>query len=295
MTRLFKAALYRSTRRTLTSRTRPSGSPPPSRPLFRTTSRRVRLLSGTVLTGVAVGATVVVVPFVAGADSSPRPVAATLKAAQDSPPAPVRLAARASRGGARSTLPPMKYVTKDVAVGSTFSGEASWYGGSFQGRTTANGESFDTNELTAASKTLPFGTRLQVCRADTCVVVRVNDRGPYVGGRVLDLSQAAAQQLGYDGVANVTATPVEATRVAVPDREAAQSIAATRKREQQRAEATRKREQQRAEIQTRGVLVLAAQESLASPGDRWLLAAAGAGLTVGGGVFGLRRRRTRSA
>ncbi|MGZ6827668.1 MAG: septal ring lytic transglycosylase RlpA family protein, partial [Mycobacteriales bacterium] len=102
-----------------------------------------------------------------------------------------------------------------VPVGAAFSGQASWYGGSFQGRRTANGEVFDTNALTAASRTLPFGTRLRVCRLGRCVVVRVNDRGPYVGGRVLDLTRAAVNALGYDGVALVTATPVDSRTVAV--------------------------------------------------------------------------------
>ena len=111
-------------------------------------------------------------------------------------------AQRASRGGMRSAL---------VPVGPSFTGAASWYGGFFQGRRTANGELFDTRALTAASRTLPFGTRLRVCRSGRCVVVRINDRGPYVGQRVLDLSYAAAQLLGYDGVEQVTATPVALT------------------------------------------------------------------------------------
>ena len=62
-----------------------------------------------------------------------------------------------------------------------------------------------------SKRTLPFGTRLRVCRSGRCVVVRINDRGPYVGQRVLDLSYAAAQLLGYDGVEQVTATPVALT------------------------------------------------------------------------------------
>jgi rare lipoprotein A len=128
-------------------------------------------------------------------------------------PAPPR---RASRGAARTALAPVRYIHRDVAVGRSFSGYASWYGGSFQGRRTASGERFDTYELTAASRTLPFGTRLRVCRRSTCVVVRVNDRGPYVGSRVLDLSRAARDRLGYFGVAQVTATPVTSRRVALP-------------------------------------------------------------------------------
>jgi rare lipoprotein A len=113
------------------------------------------------------------------------------------------------------TVLPVRYVTKTVAVGSTFSGQASWYGADFQGRRTASGETFNTDDLTAASKTLAFGTRLRVCRQGACVLVRVNDRGPYVGGRVLDLSRAARNALGYDGVAFVTATPVGTRTVAV--------------------------------------------------------------------------------
>ena len=128
---------------------------------------------------------------------------------------PVAHPQRASRGSARVALRPVRFVTRDVAVGRSFSGTASWYGGSFQGQRTASGERFDTHDLTAASRTLPFGTRLRVCRRSRCVVVRVNDRGPYVGSRVLDLSRAARDRLGHFGVARVTATPVESRRVAV--------------------------------------------------------------------------------
>ncbi len=74
------------------------------------------------------------------------------------------------------------------------SGIASWYGGKFQGRLTANGEVFDTNQLTAAHRTLPFGTIVRVVNQtnDRVVVVRINDRGPFVDNRVIDLSRAAA-------------------------------------------------------------------------------------------------------
>lgn len=87
-------------------------------------------------------------------------------------------------------------------------GMASWYGQQFHGRRTASGEVFDASGLTAASRTLPFGTRLRVCRLERCVVVRINDRGPFVGHRVLDLSHGASRVLGFSGVAFVTATPV---------------------------------------------------------------------------------------
>ncbi len=77
-------------------------------------------------------------------------------------------------------------------------GIASWYGPRFHGRTTANGEKYDMYELTAAHKTLPFGTRVVVHspRTGKQVVVRINDRGPYIRGRVIDLSKAAANALG---------------------------------------------------------------------------------------------------
>ena len=78
-------------------------------------------------------------------------------------------------------------------------GVASWYGPGFHGRTTANGERFDMHELTAAHKTLPFGTRVLVHNPRTGkeVVVRINDRGPFIKGRVIDLSKAAAKALGF--------------------------------------------------------------------------------------------------
>lgn len=77
-------------------------------------------------------------------------------------------------------------------------GVASWYGEEFAGRTTANGEIFDPLRFTAAHRTLPFGTILDVTNPKTnqTVRVRINDRGPYIGGRVIDLSYAAAQQIG---------------------------------------------------------------------------------------------------
>ena len=75
---------------------------------------------------------------------------------------------------------------------------ASWYGPRFHGRQTANGEIYDQMAFTAAHKGLKFGTLLKITnpRNDKFVIVRINDRGPYIGGRQLDLSKAAAEQLG---------------------------------------------------------------------------------------------------
>ena len=83
----------------------------------------------------------------------------------------------------------------------------SWYGSYFHGRTTANGEVYNMYGLTAAHKTLPFGTKLRVCYQG-CVDVRINDRGPYIGARELDLSYGAASAIGLinPGVANVQVT-----------------------------------------------------------------------------------------
>lgn len=95
------------------------------------------------------------------------------------------------------------------AVAATFEGEASWYGPGFHGRRTANGETFDRGAMTAAHRSLPFGTLVRVTNLATGrpVVVRINDRGPYAGGRVIDLSEAAAGQIGMvpSGTARVRA------------------------------------------------------------------------------------------
>lgn len=85
-----------------------------------------------------------------------------------------------------------------VVVLSTLTGMASWYGPGFHGRRSASGEVFNQNALTAAHRTLPFGTRVRVTNRNTGqqVVVRINDRGPFSRGRVIDLSAAAAHQIG---------------------------------------------------------------------------------------------------
>jgi rare lipoprotein A len=91
------------------------------------------------------------------------------------------------------------------ATGLSFEGEASWYGPGFEGKTTANGDIFDSSLFTVASKELPLGSYLFVQRGGRGVVVYVNDRGPYAGNRVLDLSRAAAQAIGISGVGWVRA------------------------------------------------------------------------------------------
>ena len=96
-----------------------------------------------------------------------------------------------------------------VATSATATGSmlTSWYGPGFHGNYTANGEVYDQMAYTAAHKHLPFGTRLRVCYQG-CVDVRINDRGPYIGDRELDLSRGAAEAIGliHPGVAAVQVT-----------------------------------------------------------------------------------------
>lgn len=84
-------------------------------------------------------------------------------------------------------------------------GTASWYGPGFHGRKTANGERFNTNDYTAAHKSLPFNTLLRVTNLENgrYTIVRVNDRGPYARGRIIDLSYAAKNEIGMSGLAKV--------------------------------------------------------------------------------------------
>ncbi|EDP75872.1 septal ring lytic transglycosylase RlpA family protein [Hydrogenivirga sp. 128-5-R1-1] len=108
----------------------------------------------------------------------------------------------------REVAPGIK-VKKDCKVER---GIASWYGGRFHGRKTANGEIYDLFKFTAASRTLPLGTYVLVRNEENgkVITVRVNDRGPYIDGRIIDLSQAAAYKLGMmlDGVAMVQVIPL---------------------------------------------------------------------------------------
>jgi rare lipoprotein A len=103
---------------------------------------------------------------------------------------------------AQASIPPDSYYY--------MKGRASFYAHRFHGRTTANGEVFNMEAMTAAHRTLPFGTILNVVnlRNGKSVQVRINDRGPYINGRILDLSLGAARQLGMvrDGVVKVLIT-----------------------------------------------------------------------------------------
>jgi rare lipoprotein A len=111
----------------------------------------------------------------------------------------------------------IRYVpVREVPVGHVEIGEASWYGRKFHGRTTSSGEVYDMFAMTGAHKTLPLPSYLQVRNLanDREVVIRVNDRGPFLGGRILDLSYMAAQKLGVveTGTAQVQIKVVDSVK-----------------------------------------------------------------------------------
>lgn len=102
-------------------------------------------------------------------------------------------------------------------------GIASFYGDKHQGRKTASGELYDKNQLTAAHKTLPFGTRVKVTNLANgkFVLVKINDRGPFIKGRIIDLSVRAAKLIKVNGIAKVN---VEVTTKEIPNEETENSI-----------------------------------------------------------------------
>ena len=152
--------------------------------MLRIPARRLLLLC-TVVLSLVLGSGCAVTRPVARLDASPAASVSTM-----------RLGAPA----AASTTPVRRAVSGQVGV-------ASYYGGQFHGRPTASGDTFDETQLTAAHRTLEFGTRVRVTNLENrkAVVVTVNDRGPFVGGRVIDLSRRAAGALGFlaEGTARV--------------------------------------------------------------------------------------------
>ncbi|WP_236840725.1 septal ring lytic transglycosylase RlpA family protein [Bradyrhizobium sp. CCGE-LA001] len=126
----------------------------------------------------------------------------------DAAPAPERL--EQTKKDQPETLPPSKQEPSADGSGMrsfnrVFSGKASYY--SYSKGKTASGSSFNRNHLTAAHRSLPFGTKVRVTHGGNSVIVTINDRGPFIRGRVLDLSLAAARSLGITdrGVAHVHA------------------------------------------------------------------------------------------
>jgi rare lipoprotein A len=106
-----------------------------------------------------------------------------------------------------------------AATPSGEEGIASWYGHPFDGRLTANGEIYDMEKMTAAHRTLPFGTVVRVHNKTNSQTteVRINDRGPFVQNRIIDLSHAAAQAITMEGIANVRLEILSMPRSRAPD------------------------------------------------------------------------------
>ncbi len=105
----------------------------------------------------------------------------------------------------RTFIVPAHQPQSYVVTGQAFTAVCSWYGPGFNGRQTASGQIFNQDDLTCASRTLPFGTRLALTRGERRIIVVVNDRGPFIAGRDIDLSKAAATALGFSGVQPVHA------------------------------------------------------------------------------------------
>jgi len=102
----------------------------------------------------------------------------------------------------------IKYYPTVVSVGDEFSGNASWYGDKFHGKLTSNGETYNMYDMTAAHKTLPMNTIVKVTnkRNGLVTVVRVNDRGPFIAGRIIDLSNVAAKKIDMVGTGTAPVT-----------------------------------------------------------------------------------------
>jgi rare lipoprotein A len=135
----------------------------------------------------------------------------------------IALSAKSEAKLSASVAPPRLSV---VLTEKSEIGVASWYGQEFQGDTTASGEAYDLNGLTAAHPTLPFGTTIRVTnlKNNKNILLRINDRGPYIAQRVLDVSWAAAQRLGF---VHSGTTQVRVQVVAYPDSYLFQSAAKT--------------------------------------------------------------------
>ena len=137
--------------------------------------------------------------------------AACCQAQQDDGSAELEVPADAALA---TVAPPGEVVDATPALPPSQSGIASWYGPGFHGRKTANGETFNMDGLTAAHRWLPFGSwvRVQNMVNGRSVDVRINDRGPFIKQRIIDLSRAAAKALGLGGTKQVEITLLEKGR-----------------------------------------------------------------------------------
>ncbi len=140
----------------------------------------------------------------------PHPIARKSRLSRVSTYAGIGLAVAFSLGSAGVAKPAKAPATPTVSAAPVKAhwyqiGRASWYGGGFQGHATASGENYNMTDLTCAHRSLPLGTLVRVTNLvnHRSVVVRVTDRGPYLASRIVDLSYAAAQFLGFSGTEKV--------------------------------------------------------------------------------------------
>ncbi|MDP8207209.1 MAG: septal ring lytic transglycosylase RlpA family protein [Candidatus Electryonea clarkiae] len=139
---------------------------------------------------------IIVVSFAIGAGCTPMPI---YTSKNRKPPKSVPAVKKTTKKTEKDQKKPIKESNhKSFKKGQVLKGITSYYGPGFHGKLTANGEIYNQNALTCAHKSLPFGTILKVTLLETgkSVKVRVNDRGPYVGDRVIDLSVEAARRIG---------------------------------------------------------------------------------------------------
>lgn len=139
---------------------------------------------------------------------------------------------------------------KPPAAGQVQEGIASWYGHPFDGRPTASGEIFDMEKKTAAHRTLPFGTvvRVRSLSNEKTAEVRINDRGPFVEGRIIDLSHGAAQEIAMQGIANVRLEIISVPSTRAADFFAVQIGAFASQKEADQLRATMERKYGRAQL-----------------------------------------------
>ena len=164
---------------------------------------------------VIVALTACALTMMAGCARAPARPAPKARVYSPQPARPAPVPAPKAPATAPPTAKPYKVMGKwyhplPTASGFTETGKASWYGKKFHGRPTANGERYDMHGISAAHKTLPLGTVVRVDNLDNgrALDIRINDRGPFVGGRIIDLSYGAAKTLGVvgPGTANVRIT-----------------------------------------------------------------------------------------
>ena len=158
--------------------------------------RRLTIIAGTAFAASAIAFSVTAEAPAEAGEHAPKPLFEEAFSPFELSPAELRPSAETLVAAqARFEEAPVDAGEEAHLIGS---GRASYYGAGFAGRPTANGERFDPSALTAAHRTLPFGTRVKVTNASNgrSVVVRINDRGPFHGGRVIDLSREAARQIG---------------------------------------------------------------------------------------------------